>query len=211
MGENNTTISFLDFEEDVNARYENEVTVDWLGRDITIKKNLALYEVLNFVDDVIDNCYQGDDVKTFMPELKDYAIKFCMITFYTNISLIVNLDDESTNDNGRLTPDDFIIKSGIIDVIKQYINISHSEEIILAIESKIEYINQTYVAGVMSDVSKINNIIEDAAPILESISTDESRAKFSELMDTIAIFNNDSIVQQLAIQQVKNERTSELG
>ena len=94
MKENNTTISFLDFEEDVNARYENEIIVDWLGREIVIKKNLALYEVLNFVDDVVDNCYQGDEVKTFMPELKDYAIKFCMITFYTNIILMNNLDEE---------------------------------------------------------------------------------------------------------------------
>lgn len=206
MDEKKATISFLDFENDVNARYENEEIVNWLGKEIVIKKNLALYEVLNFVDDVIDNCYQGDDVKTFMPELKDYAIKFCMITFYTNINLMVNSDDVSANVNGSFTPDDFIIKSGVTDVIKQYINIRQFDEIILAIESKIEYINQTYVAGVMSDVSKINNIIEDAAPLLESLSTDESKAKFNELMDTIAIFNNDSVVQQLAMQQVKNEQ-----
>ena len=211
MKENNTTISFLDFEEDVNARYENEIIVDWLGRDIVIKKNLALYEVLNFVDDVVDNCYQGDEVKTFMPELKDYAIKFCMITFYTNIILMNNLDGESTNSENSFTPDIFITRSGIIDVIKQHIDTRQFDEIVLAIESKIEYINQTYVAGVMSDISKVNNIIEEALPVIEAFSTDESRDKLNELMDIISTFNNDNTIQQLAIQQVKNERRSELG
>lgn len=211
MEENKTTISFLDFEEDINARYENEAVVNWLGRDIKIKKKLALYEVLNFVDDVVDNCYQGDDVKTFMPELKDYAIKFCMITFYTNIILMNNPDGESTDSDNNFTPDIFITRSGIIDVIKQHIDTRQFDEIVLAIESKIEYINQTYVAGVMSDISKVNNIIEEALPVIEAFSTDESRDKLNELMDIISTFNNDNTIQQLAIQQVKNERRSELG
>lgn len=207
MNETKTTISFLDFANDVNARYDDEENVKWLGREIVIKKRLALYEVLNFVDDVIDNCYQGDEVRTFMPELRDYAIKFCMITYYTNIDLAA----PTTEGDGEFVesafhPDDFITKSDIIEVINDHIDTNQLDFIIGAIKSKIEYINQTNVAGVMSDIAKVNDVIGDVMPALEALSKEENQTMFNEFMNAMMLISRDGAVQQLAMQQVKNER-----
>lgn len=200
-------ISFKEFKDDVNARFDEVESVSWLGKEIEIKKHLELHEVLNFVDDVIDNCYQGTDVKVFMPELKDYAINFCLITYYTNIDLIDPISDE---DDG-FHPDTFITKSDIIELIMDHIDLKQFNDIVIAIGAKIEYINQTYVSGVMSDISKVNNVIEDVMPVLEELAKEESRNKLNELMDSISLFTNEGTIRQLAIQQVKDEQSSQLG
>ncbi len=207
MDEKKATISFLDFKSDVNARCENEEIVNWLGKEIVIKKRLALYEVLNFVDDVIDNCYQGEEVRTFMPELRDYAIKFCMITYYTNIDLTTpTSEDDDEYIDSAFHPDDFITKSDIIGVINDHIDTNQLDFIIDAIKSKIEYINQTYVAGVMSDIAKVNDVIGDVMPALEALSKEENQTMFNEFMNAMMLISRDGAVQQLAMQQVKNER-----
>ena len=211
MDKDKTTISFLDFAKDVHARYDNEEVIGWLGQEITIKRRLALYEVINFVADVIDNCYQGEDVLTFMPELMDYAIKFCMISYYTNISLLEETTEADVKDESVDTsfhPDDFITKSDIIDVIKNHVDMEQFYFINEAIKSKIEYINQTNVAGVMSDISKVNGVIGDVMPALEELSSDENKKKFDELVNILTMMSQDNALQQLAIQQVKNERQS---
>lgn len=207
MDEKKATISFLDFKSDVNARYENEEIVNWLGKEIVIKKRLALYEVLNFVDDVIDNCYQGEEVRTFMPELRDYAIKFCMITYYTNIDLTTpTSEDDDEYIDSAFHPDDFITKSDIIGVINDHIDTNQLDFIIDAIKSKIEYINQTNVAGVMSDIAKVNDVIGDVMPALEALSKEENQTMFNEFMNAMMLISRDGAIQQLAMQQVKNER-----
>ena len=60
----------------------------------------------------------------------------------------------------------------------------------------------------MSDISKVNGVIGDVMPALEELSSDENKKKFDELVNILTMMSQDNALQQLAIQQVKNERQS---
>ena len=198
MEENKATISYKDFEADIKARDEEVRTVHWIGQDIEIKRRLSLMEVLYFVENVVDVCYQEEDgVFIYKPEVQAYAIKHTLVSLYTNIDL-------SEEDDNDFSVYDFITKSDIIDVIMNNIDFEQYNEMIQAIASKIKFINEQNSAAIMSEVSTLNSAINELVPQIREFASPEGLEKLQSAMDALAVFNEDATVKKLAMEMVKN-------
>ncbi len=83
------TVSVNAIEDVMKNEFHNETTIQWHGVDIVVKKTISLQNAMEFVNQVVNGCFSDAD-GDYMPELKDYAIRACMIEKYTNIRLPEN-------------------------------------------------------------------------------------------------------------------------
>ena len=198
MENNKVTISYLDFAADLAASQENETTIHWLGKDITIKKFLTMPETLSFVSDVVDVCYQGEgEVLTYMPEVQAYAVQYSLVAYYTNIDL-------QENEDSAFDVYDFIVQSGIADVILNHIDLNQYDAMVKAIGSKIRYINETSAVSIMSEMGALNNAINEIVPQIQSFIGSENAEKIEAALAALTSFSEDATLRQLAMAQVKN-------
>lgn len=204
MEENKMTISYQEFKDDIEAMSTETVTVHWLGQDIVIKKHLTLQEVLMFVSNVIDVCYQGDgEILTYTPEVQAYAVQHTLVSLYTNIDLTDNDEDES-NDN-KFRAYDFITKSGIVDIVFKHIDIKQYDAMMQAIASKIKYINASNAMSATNEVISLNSALSELLPQLNNLLNNGGSENLEQLIQTLQIFNQDSTIKQLAMEQAKHE------
>lgn len=201
MEENKATISFKDFKDDINAKSNEVVGVHWLGQDIFIKRHLSLPEVLAFVSNVVDVCYQGEgDALVYTPEVQAYAIQHSLVSFYTNI----DISEPESGEDDDFGAYDFVTRSDIVDLILKTIDHNQYESIIKAIASKIKYINEQNSAAVMSEMSTLNSTINEILPQISELFNDGNTDKMKSVIDALQVFNEDATIRRLAMEQIKN-------
>ena len=200
----NNMILFTEFMGDINASYEPFVTLHWLGKDIQVKKHLSLSDILSFVSDVISACYMsfGDDDEdgsdldgpVYTPELKQYAIDNMTIAYYTNIDMT---SGESAFD--------FIYHSDILDRVKELIDFEQYADIIMSINNKIEYINNSNIFEMTKDIQNVNNAMSDLYPALNAISETFDAEELSGIISTLSKIQENNSLMDLATREMKSE------
>lgn len=200
-------ITYKEFVDDIKAKSNDVETIHWCGHDILVRKYLSMTEMLSFVQNVIEVCYQPSEdngVAIFMPELREYAIDFYTIAFYTNIDLTDGESIEGEANVDDIGTYDFIVRSGIINEVVPCIDQTQFDSIMRSIGAKIKYINETSAVSVLSDVGEVNNAINELAPQLQELLDPENSGKLQEALNVITKFAEDKTIQQLAIAQMKN-------
>ena len=127
-------ISINAFEEAVNSQYNPTEVVEWRGLKIVVKHALSLKENLTFVDSVVKSCFGKED-GAYMPEVKDFAVRSCIIEHYTNITLPSNLDKRY----------ELLYGSDLLEAIMPNINQLQFNALMRAIESKTEYLAKSNI------------------------------------------------------------------
>ena len=172
--------------EKIAYSYKNEVVVEWGGTSFTITPTLTLQGMLKFVDSVVKSCFeQGSGA--FLPEAKDFAIRSNLVDTYTEIILPSNLEAQY----------DILHRTDIVDVILANINMVQFNEMIAAIEAKIDYYassdvqamqRQVYdaIASVRESVNQFTSILDsatglDIAAMIRSVMSGEDAGKTPEL------------------------------
>ena len=113
--------------DEIMKRCQNTEVVEWNGLQVVIKKTLTLEEMLCFANSVVKSCFdQGDG--SYLPEVKDFAIRSNIMERYANFALPSNLDKQY----------DMVIRSGAVEMIMNYINFSQFSELMKAIDAKIQ-------------------------------------------------------------------------
>lgn len=103
--------------------------VKWNEIDVTVKTHLSMDDMLNFVDSVVQSCF---DAKTeeYRPDAKDFAVRANIMTRYANFTLPDrNVDHQY----------DIVMRSGAPDMILDYIDMRQFNEMMCAINEKISH------------------------------------------------------------------------
>lgn len=137
-------ISVNAFEEAVNEQYEPIRTVEWNGISIVVKHTLTLHDMLAFVNSVVTNCFSDNDA-AYMPEIKDFATRSCIIEYYTNISLPTNVEKRY----------DLLYHSSILDAIMPNVDQPQFNSMIRAIEEKTSHIAQANIEAVTKQMNEL--------------------------------------------------------
>lgn len=119
-------------------------TVEWNGVEITIRKTLSFRDVLGFVDSVTKSCFTSD-TGTYLPEVKVFAIKCCVLEMYANFALPSNVEHKY----------DLVYNTDAFDVVIQHINMKQFNEIVDAISEKVENIAQANIEAINSQMNEI--------------------------------------------------------
>lgn len=170
-------ISINAWEQVMKDTYTHSSTVDWNGVEITIINTLPMKEMLTFVDNVVKSCFTQDTL-TYIPEVKDFAIKSNLVEMYTNVSLPSNL----------ATRYDLIYRTDLVETILKSINIAQYSEMFAAIEDKIANIAQANIEATHRQMNELyaafDNMQKQIAEMFAGIGADDMTKLVSALANS---------------------------
>lgn len=140
---NNVSVSAMD--DIMKKTYINEEEVEWNGQHFVIRRSLDMSVMLEFVDSVVRSCFDND-TKEYRPEAKDFAIRLNVIKRYANMNIPSNVDHQYT----------IAVCSGVVEMIMEHINRSQFNEMMRAIDAKM---NNLASANIEMLYLKLENLL----------------------------------------------------
>lgn len=179
-------ISVSAFENAVKNTYEPTVTVDWNGLTLVIKRHLGLYEMAKFVDVCVKACFNPDDA-SYSPESKDFAIRSCIVAFYTNITLPENPAKQY----------ELIYSSMILDAITMNVDQIQLNAIIKAIDDKVAHLASANVELVTKQMSDLYGALEGVQQQMSDMFSGVSAEDIKGVMGALSSggFDEEKIVK----------------
>lgn len=188
-------ISINAWEQVMKNTYTHAYAVDWNGVEVTIINTLSMKEMLAFVDNVVRSCFTQDTI-TYIPEVKDFAIKSNLVEMYTNVSLPSNLS----------TRYDLIYRTDLVEVILKNINIAQYSEMFSAIEDKIANIAQANIEATHRQMNELyaafDNMQKQIAEMFAGIGADDMTKLMSAI--TNSALDERKLVEAYAEHQAKD-------
>lgn len=138
--------------------YTPTKVIEWHNIEVTIKPTLSLRDMLSFVSDVSKSCFDMNTA-AFMPELKDFTIKTCILEKYTNFTLPTNVEHQY----------ELLYCTDVIDMILQHINIRQFEEMIAAIDDKVMHMAQANIESIHSQMTELYSAFDGLQKNFENL------------------------------------------
>lgn len=126
-------------------------TFEWNEMSISVKRFLEMEDMMNFTYSVFNSCF-SNTTGEYRPEVKDFAIRSCILEIYANFDLPDNLAERYN----------LIYQSSVIPEIMRYIDQAQFNAIMIAIDSKIE-------ARISMNVEKFENEMREAQDTLNGV------------------------------------------
>lgn len=187
-------ISINAFEKAVETDYETIIGVDWRGLKIIVKHCLTLNDTLTFVDSVVKSCFDKDN-GIYLPEIKDFAIRSCIVEHYTNISLPANIEKRY----------DLLYHSDFLDEIIPYIDQSQFNAMVKAIEEKISHLAQANIEAVSRQMNDLYASLYNLRKQFESAFNGVGGEELNKLIATLSSGTLDEAKIVSTIMTAKKE------
>lgn len=168
-------ISAKEFETIVDKIKITNVTIEWNGLEILIKRNLNFDEMMGFVESVTDLCF-SEETNTYLPQIKDFAIKAFIISNYANIELPKNSDKKY----------ELIYGTDIITRILDVIDPVQFGDIMHAIDIKLDYMADSNITALNKSILEVSNIIEKFGNKFEESMGGLDTESMANLVDRLA-------------------------
>ena len=191
MSEDKKIVSFDMVTKAAEGEINNTSLAAWNGLTIEVRNTISLNEMLYFVKTVVEACF--DDEANYFPEKKDAALRWCTISFYTNIELG---DDPSA-------VYDVLCRSSLIETIVAHINTWQLDEITDAIEMKIRHIAS---AGVQATLKSVNEMVAALGNVNDSFSGLFDGMDKDKLNDLIATLGASKINEEALVKAIVSQK-----
>lgn len=175
--------------DEIMKRYQETETVQWNGLDVIIKKNLSMDDMLNFVDSVVNSCFDAQTGE-YRPEAKDFAMRVNVLTRYANFSL----PERNVEHQYQIA-----VLSGAVDMILNYVNAAQFYEMGRAIDAKIEHKASANIQVLTKKFDDVVTEFENLQAKLSTMFTGVSSDDLKKLAETLANgnFSEEKIVEAM--------------
>lgn len=170
-GEKKVSISAVD--NIISERFLNVVTEQWYDVEVKMRRSLPFTEVLAFVDDVVQSCFQRNGA--YVPEVLDFAIKSNIIGKYTNVSMPDNLEHRYA----------ILYNSDLVDFVCQHINMQQLQEMVSSINRKLAYMCDTNTVSVQNRLNDLISAFETMQEKTDAMFSDVTPDDMTRLVGAI--------------------------
>lgn len=185
-------ISVGSFEKAVEADCETVVNVEWRGLSVVVKHCLTLKDMLTFATSVAESCFEKE-TGAYMPEIKDFAVRCCIIEHYTNVSLPENIEKRY----------DLIYHSDLLDVVMPNIEQDQFNALIEAVDAKIAHSAQAGIEAVSKQINELYASLENMNDRLGAIFDGIDDASLGNL---VAALSSGRIDESKIVKAVMDEK-----
>lgn len=162
-------ISVNAFEKAMKDTYTPVETFDWNGIEVTVKKCLGLKEMMEFVDSVVKSCF-ADNTGEYIPEIKDFATKVCILEKYANFTMPSNVESQYA----------LIYQTDAVERVLGYVNPQQFNEVCVAIAKKVEHRAQADIEASRKELNRMIDSIdvlqEQMSALFAGVSADDIKA-----------------------------------
>lgn len=194
-------IAIKTWKEIVNRDVPAETKVDFYGADLIIKRRLSLEEMITFVNECVDPCFDNDEHR-FNAEIKDFVVRSNTIKYYTNLTLPEDMAERY----------DMLCKlwakANFTDTLYGNIDCNQYDGMIDAIESKIEEEN---LMNELLFTNKITNVITSIETLISSIGAAMSTVSEEDVAQLIKKLKDDGFNEEKLVEAVLEHEAKEDG
>lgn len=163
-------ISVNAIERALEVTAEKKESVEWNGLTMTVKYSLTMGEMAAFVRTVVSGCIDSDSGE-YVPEVRRFIEKACAIELYTNLRMPTNIESKYN----------LIYQSGVYYEVIKHIDMYQYEEIIEAIDSRLNAISLNN-AGLHKIVEMMSQIGEKIDGVTSQYSVEQINDALTNIM-----------------------------
>ena len=164
-------ISINALDKIMKENYTPTETFDWYGVEVAVKKTLSFKEVLEFVDSVTKSCFSSED-GAYIPEVKDFAVKTCILEKYANFTLPNNVEHKY----------ELIYQTNAIEEVLHRVNGQQFNEIMCAVNDKINHLAQANIEAVNRQMTELYTAFDNLQKQLEGMFSGVNPEDFTKLL-----------------------------
>lgn len=171
----------------------------WHGIEVKIKYRISLAEIIAFVSDVATNCFH--EAGGYMPELKDFLARCNLLTRYANFSLPDNLEHRYS----------LVYGTDAIECVLQQIDRAQLDEILRAIDEKLEYLCKSHISAIDNQVAQLEDMLGDLEQKAEKLFIGISPEDITKVTSAMASgqFSEERLVRAYVDQMKKGSKLNE--
>lgn len=173
MAKKEKRISINALEKVAQENFQNVVTEQWFDLDVTIKHNLSMTEMMQFVRDIVDMCFTTNG--EYVPETMDFAIKSGVLIYYANFTLPDGLEKQYW----------LTYATDAVDMVCKHINMVQLQEIINAANRKLKYMCDTDIVAAKAKLTELSDSFakmgEQFSDIFNGVNADDVQRVVSEI------------------------------
>lgn len=173
MAKGEKKVSIRAVDNIIGERFLNVVKEQWYDVEVKMRRSLPFTEVLAFVDDVVQSCFQRNGA--YVPEVLDFAIKSNIISKYTNVSMPDNLGHRYA----------ILYNSDLVDFVCQHINMQQLQEMVNSINRKLAYMCDTNTVSVQNRLNDLISAFETMQEKTEAMFSDVTPDDMTRLVGAI--------------------------
>lgn len=174
----NKMISIEKMDEILNDRFPVDMVTDYYGEELVVHRFIPYTAQRELVRTVADACFS--DKGEYMPEVREFAFRICVIEAYTN----VRLPENNIEHQYRI-----IFHSDLWDVIKKIIPISQIDNLKDSIQERIDAKNNAnramFEREIQSAIDMINSIGEQLSGMFDGISAEDVQSLVRAIGDGV--------------------------
>lgn len=184
-------ISITTLDKIMKEKCTSTKSVIWNDVEISVQRTLPYIDVLNFVNLVVRSCFDTE-TNEYFPEVKAFAIRCCVLEKYANFSLPSNIERRY----------DLVYNTDAYETVIQHINANQFNEILDAIDKKVENLANANVAAINKQINTIYNMFNSLQEQFNEIFSGITPEDASKFMQTIADgkFDEEKLVQAYMAQ-----------
>lgn len=188
-------VSINAFDKIEKDTYKGTESFEWHGVEVVVKKTLSIKEVLEFVNDVVKTCFSADD-GSYIPEVKDFAVKSCILEKYANFSLPTNIEHKY----------DLIYHTDAIDEVLRRVNGQQFNEIIASINAKISHLASANIEAINKQMNELYTAFDNLQKQLETVFAGIDP---SDLTKLVGALGDKGIDEEKIVKAYINQKTGE--
>lgn len=201
MAKKEKKVTIGEFKNVMKENFENIITIDWHGVEVQVKKTISLVEMMSFVNEVVESCF--DDEGDYMPEIMDFAIKSNVLTRYANFTMPDNLEARYT----------MIYVSDAVHAVYSLIDADQINEILGAIDRKIDFLCSGDIAYARNQlravVAKFDDMQDQFGEIFDGLSAEDLSNMFKAT--NTGSLDEVELVKAFVEHQTANEKVVDVN
>ncbi len=171
-------VSISQMDKIVKGLGNTEATFEWNGIEVVVKTLLSFQEMMEFAGRVKASCFVDGE---YLPEVRDFAIRGCIVDMYSNIRLPDNLEHKY----------EILYRTDICQEIVKYINSEQYEQLLVAIDDKINVEADSNINDLRKNVEEmaveLNRLMTSANALFDGIDQDDIKTVFNAIKTNGAI------------------------
>lgn len=167
-----TKIAAYELDKAVHSAKQDFTNVEWNGLTIKVRHMVNFEYMLRFVNGVVNTCFETG---SYMPELKDFAIRCASIAYYTNINMPEDVDKQYK----------LVYGTDLVAKVLEAVDHGQFNNILLAIDKKLEYRANTNIEKLIEQVKTVTESLETASGSLSKTFDSVSREDIEKVIGAI--------------------------
>lgn len=172
-------VSITKWEKMLSENVSEVPVVGLDGVNMRVKHTLSLQEMMQFVEDVVSSCVDPED-GMFRPELRGFAIKYALVSYYTNFN--------TPSDMSKLY--DLLYRTDVPKQILCFIDKEQYKEMLLGIDKRVSHTVRMLQSQAALEASNAVERMSAMVSQVESVFNGVDIDKVNQAMDGVYAIRN---------------------